>query len=82
MTKAESALLLVLLIVASSLQADVAAARRMGADDKQLPAAVAEAQLSPPPEVSGVKASPVPSGCTYNRNNPRKGPCPPNPSKP
>jgi hypothetical protein len=72
-----SAMMLVLLIVAASLQANVAAARRLGADDKEQPAAAAEAQ------VSGMKASPVSghSDCTFNPNAPPTGPCPPPPSK-
>jgi hypothetical protein len=69
--------MLVLMIVAASLQANVTVARRLGADDKELPAAAAEAQ------VSGMKASPVPghSDCTFEPNAPSTGPCPSPPSK-
>ena len=81
MTKAEGAVMLVLLVIAPLLETDVAAARRLGVDDNQLPATVAEAQPLPP-DVSGMKASSGPSDCTSNPNNPPTGPCPPHPSKP
>ncbi|KAK3130005.1 hypothetical protein QOZ80_6BG0487740 [Eleusine coracana subsp. coracana] len=81
MTTAQGAAMLVLLVIAAALlQADVAAARRLGADGKELPVAVA-AELQPPPEVSGMKGSTEsgPSGCTWDQNSPPGRRCPPPP---
>ncbi|KAK3133276.1 hypothetical protein QOZ80_6AG0534550 [Eleusine coracana subsp. coracana] len=74
MTKAQGAAMLVLLVIAAALlQADVAAARRLGADDSK--------ELQPAPEVSGMKGSTEsgPSGCTWDQNSPPGRRCPPPP---
>ncbi|KAG8056685.1 hypothetical protein GUJ93_ZPchr0002g25100 [Zizania palustris] len=63
-------LVLVLLVTATFLHADVAAARRLGDDGGRQ-----QHQPSPPPLVSGSKAS-VPSGCTHDPSIPGRR-CPP-----
>ncbi|KAG8056680.1 hypothetical protein GUJ93_ZPchr0002g25506 [Zizania palustris] len=65
-------LVLLLLVTATFLHADVAAARRLGDDGGRQ-----QHQPSPPPLVSGSKAS-VPSGCTHDPIIHPGPPCPPN----